>query len=66
MDKKIKNAEELKKIINDQDILGLKIEQRDCLPKILNFLKSNINQKRYIEDKIVEYAELWQWVGKIH
>lgn len=65
MENNLKNAEELKEIINDRDMLGLKIEQRDCLPKILNFLKSNINQKRYVEDKIVEYAELWQWVGKI-
>lgn len=65
MENNIKSAEELKIIINDQDILGLKIEQRDCLPKILNFLKSNINQKMYVEDKVVEYSELWQWVGKI-
>ncbi len=64
MSKKPRSANELKQIIKDEDILGLKTEKRNCLPIILRFLKTKISNKRYIGKDRVEYMVLWEWVAK--
>ena len=65
MIKKPRSVKELKKIIIEEDILGLNKEKRNCLPIILEFLKTNISDQIYINNNRVEYMVLWQWVAKI-
>ncbi|MFA5014971.1 MAG: hypothetical protein WC549_05465 [Actinomycetota bacterium] len=60
----IKTANEIFEIINADDLLGEKIEKRDCIASVIDFLKSEIPRNAYINDKDAQYQKLWEKIGK--